>query len=248
LYTTQFIVAIHREISHSSIMKTTMFIASATAIFGVPPARAQLRGLGAFRDPKTVEGRVLFHKEGHDDFDHADVHHADEHHAEVQAVVFDECIGKTFNECYNLIRVAVTNHQEDFDHAWDEMPVLLSRVNEEPRDEGYQNVGMRTDRAETHVVGVLGDGMVFYPRDWCPIDGSECAPIGPWDCNVGGALTVEDCCDLIMADVPGPDIHGNYLTCVAVPPVGSASNPYNGARVSIHIDSDMIVRHAPRVE
>lgn len=32
---------------------------------------------------------------------------------------------------------------------------------------GYYNVGLRTNLEETHVVGVLGDGMVFYPFDWC---------------------------------------------------------------------------------
>ena len=38
------------------------------------------------------------------------------------------------------------------------------RTSEAPN---YNLVGLRTNLEETHVVGVLGDGMVFYPWDWC---------------------------------------------------------------------------------
>ena len=34
-------------------------------------------------------------------------------------------------------------------------------------DAGYFNVGLRTNQEETHVAGILGDSMVFYPWDWC---------------------------------------------------------------------------------
>ena len=34
-------------------------------------------------------------------------------------------------------------------------------------DDAYYMVGLRTNIAETGVIGVLGDGMVFYPWEWC---------------------------------------------------------------------------------
>jgi hypothetical protein len=36
-------------------------------------------------------------------------------------------------------------------------------------DLGYNLVSLRTNYAETHVVGVLGDGMVFHPFPWCDV-------------------------------------------------------------------------------
>lgn len=44
-------------------------------------------------------------------------------------------------------------------------------------DENYYLVGLRTDHAEEKVVGILGDGMVWYPYKWC-LTGtcSQCSP------------------------------------------------------------------------
>ena len=104
---------------------------------------------------------------------------------------------------------------------------------------------MRTNEAETHVVGVLGDGMVFYPWQWCTKD-NGCIDVGPWDCDVGTPLSVEECCNLIKVSAPAEDVNGNYIDCFVDPPVGSVSNPIDYGRVMIHVNNEDIVVHAPK--
>ena len=62
----------------------------------------------------------------------------------------------------------------------------------------YYKVGLRTNTAETGVGGVLGDGMIWYPFEWCLTE-EDCYTIGPWDCDVGTPLSVEECCNMIQA-------------------------------------------------
>ena len=111
-------------------------------------------------------------------------------------------------------------------------------------DDAYYMVGLRTNIAETGVIGVLGDGMVFYPWEWCTTSG--CYDIGPWDCDVGTPLTVEQCCNMITASVPTADVNGNYLDCYADPPIGSVSKPIDAGRVCIHVNSNNIVVRPPK--
>ena len=121
-------------------------------------------------------------------------------------------------------------------------------------------IGLRTNIHETGVGGVLGDGMIFYPFPWClspdnprchtvanPPDDC-CYSIGPWDCDLGTPLSVEECCNLIKAAEPHPDIHGNYLSCFESYPVGSIHNPVDYSRIMIHVDNNGNVVHPPRNE
>jgi hypothetical protein len=123
----------------------------------------------------------------------------------------------------------------------------------EDTDNSYFKVGLRTNAQETGVAGILGDGMIFYPWDWCYPDENgdgtpECRQIGPWDCDVGTPLTVEQCCNMIKASVPNADVHGNYLECYASYPVGSVSNPVDYGRVTLQVNKDGIVVRPPRNE
>jgi len=118
-----------------------------------------------------------------------------------------------------------------------------------PEAPDYYLVGLRTNSEETHVSGILGDGMIWYPYQWCTeVGGTGCVDVGPWDCDVGLPLTVEQCCQAIQVTVPLPDHKGNYIDCHPDFPVGSVSNPTDFSRVRIHVDTNNIVVHAPRNE
>ena len=66
------------------------------------------------------------------------------------------------------------------------------------------------------------------------------------DMHFGEHMTVEQCCNLVKAHVPLPDMNGNY--CYTDLPVGSESNPIDYSRVLIHVDSNQIVVHPPMNE
>jgi len=160
-------------------------------------------------------------------------------------VIFEECVGKTLEVCKGLIQAEVTANPSLFENRehldYDVKTIRASDSSD------YHLVGMRTNEAETHVVGVLGNGMVFYPWDWCTT-ASTCYAVGPWDCDVGIPLPVEDCCNMIKSSVPYPDLNGNLLDCYVDPPVGSVSNPTDYGRVSIHVNGKNIVIRAPKNE
>ena len=99
----------------------------------------------------------------------------------------------------------------------------------------------------TKSVGILGDGMIFYPYDWCVAE-NLCYDIGPWDCDVGLPLTWEGCCDMIKDSVPDPDVNGNKIDCYPSHPVGSLKNPIDYQRITIVVNSDGIVIRPPRNE
>jgi len=159
-------------------------------------------------------------------------------------VVFDECLGKQVDECKEIINQEVAANPAIFEGRTS-LNFDVSKVRE-GQDSNYYLVGLRTNVDETGVIGILGDGMVFYPWDWCTTE--DCYSIGPWDCDVGTPLSVEQCCGMIKASVPAVDVNGNYLDCYADPPVGSVSNPVDYGRVSIHVNADGKVVHAPRNE
>ena len=69
-----------------------------------------------------------------------------------------------------------------------------------------------------------------------------CYDIGPWDCNIGTPLTVEQCCTMIKASVPDVDVNGNNIDCYVDPPIGSISKPIDHGRVRIIVNEDVVVR------
>ena len=88
-----------------------------------------------------------------------------------------------------------------------------------------------------------------FPHNPLPIyPANDCYAIGPWDCQVGSPLTVEQCCNIIKSDVTDPDVNGNEINCVADPPMGSDTKPIDHGRVIIHIDANNMVQHPPRNE
>jgi len=163
-----------------------------------------------------------------------------------EVAVFEECVGMTLKDCKKHIVDHVGLHAADFSEGISEFEVLPVRAS---GTASYYLVGLRTDVTETNVVGVLGDGMVFYPFEWCTTDG--CVEAGPWDCDVGTPLTVDDCCAMIKNDAAfkdKPDVNGNEIGCFPDFPIGSPSKPRNLKRVCIHVDTNDIVVHPPRNE
>jgi len=160
-------------------------------------------------------------------------------------IEFDECVRMQLEDCRFFIQEQVRENPVLFEGRTPYYSVRHVRSADDPN---YNLVALRTNLEETHVVGVEGDGMVYYHWDWCPTD-DVCYPIGPWDCDIGTTpLTVEQCCDMIKSSVPDPDKNGKTLECHKSPPVGSASNPTDRNRVSIHVNNRNIVVRPPKNE
>jgi len=161
---------------------------------------------------------------------------------EVEVLTFPECVGKTKDECLALIETVETELSN--------LPGGLSgnELLEDVEQARYQNaddyyyVGLRTNLAETHVTGILGDGLVFYPFDWCTSAGG-CAPIGPWDCDMGTLLTTTACCAMIKASVPTADVNGNHIECYFDPPMGSVSEPIDLDTIKMVVNGQNKVVH-----
>ena len=68
-------------------------------------------------------------------------------------------------------------YPELFDHR----PAFDFEVNKvrEKTDEGYNYVSLRLNADEVTVGGLLGDGMIWYPYEWC-LAAEDCYTIGPW--------------------------------------------------------------------
>jgi hypothetical protein len=156
----------------------------------------------------------------------------------------EECMKKHVNYCIAQIRHTLAQYPDVFGGRSD-FDFQVNKIRE-ASDEGYNLVALRTNEAETGVVGILGDGMIWYPHPWCTVE--QCFEIGPWDCEVGIPLTVEQCCSMIKDTVPGEDINGKTLECYPDPPIGSESNPVNPGRVIIHTDAAGTVVHIPSNE
>ena len=162
-------------------------------------------------------------------------------------MVFEECLGLTKEACMDLIRDDVEENPDIFEgRSFDDFEIHEGHVRTADQS-NYYKVGLRTNTAETGVGGVLGDGMIWYPFEWCLTE-EDCYTIGPWDCDVGTPLSVEECCNMIKAAEPHPDKNGNYLECFESFPVGSIDNPINYSRIMIHTDENGLVVHAPRNE
>eukprot|EP00984_Skeletonema_dohrnii_P000814 scaffold244_cov126-Skeletonema_dohrnii-CCMP3373.AAC.7 len=157
----------------------------------------------------------------------------------------DECLHKHKDVCIAAINAKLAAYPELFEHR-EAFEFEVNKVRE-ATDEGYNIVAMRLNADETTVGGLLGDGMIWYPYEWC-LAADDCYTVGPWDCDVGIPLLPEQCCKMIQDSVPHEDVNGNYLECFTEFPIGSPSNPVNPGRVSIHTDADGIVVHIPKNE
>lgn len=160
--------------------------------------------------------------------------YADKHH-------FDGCVGKTIEECQIIIDEVVQSMPDKFNN---QTTLIMSiRKIREQTDLSYYKVVLRTNTAGTKVYGIYDDGVVYYPWPW-KVNGEE-TDIGPWDCDEGDALSPEDCCAKIQADVPFPDDSGNYMACFVEEPVGGPNNPEKDNRAIVVTDGNGIVVRAP---
>jgi hypothetical protein len=163
---------------------------------------------------------------------------ADKHH-------FEECVGKTIEQCQTLIDAYVVDHPEDFkgqDSLW-----LDIRKIRELTDASYYKVVLRTNVAGNKVYGLFDDGMVYYPWPW-KVNGID-MDIGPWSCKSESSpddfLSPQECCAKIQDDVTAMDDSGKYLACFVEEPVGGPNNPEREDRAIVVTDSIGIVARAP---
>ena len=79
--------------------------------------------------------------------------------------------------CIEAINAKLAEHPELFEGR-DAFEFEVNKVRE-ATDEGYNIVSMRLNPDETTVGGLLGDGMIWYPYDWC-LAADDCYTVGPW--------------------------------------------------------------------
>lgn len=156
----------------------------------------------------------------------------------VEVLTFPECVGKTRDEC--LAFISTTLGELPGGMSGDDLQTDVETARYQNAAD-YYYVGLRTNLEETHVTGILGDGLVFYPFDWCTSDG--CAPIGPWDCDMGTLLTTTACCAMIKAAVPTVDVNGNNLECYFDPPMGSVTKPIDLDTIKMVVNGQNKVVH-----
>ncbi|EJK45564.1 hypothetical protein THAOC_35815 [Thalassiosira oceanica] len=160
-------------------------------------------------------------------------------------VVFEECIGVPLETCEALIAAEVAANPAIFEGRTS----LQSEVKHVRTHDGsnYNVVAIRLDLHEEHVAGVYGDGIVYYPFDWCVAE-DDCFSVGPWDCSdvhLARPMTFEQCCGLVKAHVPVADLNGNHIRCHPDPPIGSADAPIDYGRVQIRVNADNVVISPP---
>ncbi|KAL7546156.1 hypothetical protein ACHAWF_009498 [Thalassiosira exigua] len=161
--------------------------------------------------------------------------YADKHH-------FEECVGKTIEECQVLVDSYVTSHTTEFNNQTTLM--LDIRKIRELTDESYYKVVLRTNVPGTKVYGIFDTGEVFYPWPW-RVNGQD-VTIGPWSCvEDGNLLSPEACCTLIQDDVNYADDNNNFLACFVEEPVGGPHNPELEDRAIVVTDGEGKVLRAP---
>lgn len=101
----------------------------------------------------------------------------------IEVLVFEECVGKTKAECLVIVSAVLDEHPDlmpvgalSADSFVENLNVEELAMRSQSSDD-YYKVGLRTDYEETHIVGVLGDGMTFYPYPWCTAGTSQHPPI-----------------------------------------------------------------------
>lgn len=200
--------------------------------------KRQLRGQKQDRAPDKKSVEKAMHVDGDGRRLAVIPRYADKHH-------FEECVGKTVDECQVLIDYYVTNNPDQFN---DQTTLLLEiRKMREWTDETYYKVVLRTNLDGTEVYGIFDDGMVYYPWLW-RVEGKD-KTIGPWDCSGSGGdgayLSPAECCAMIQAEVVWQDDNQHYLACFVEEPVGGPNNPEREDRAIVVIDSGGEVVRSP---
>jgi len=155
---------------------------------------------------------------------------------------FEDCVGKTVEECQTIIDTTVLANPEEFNNQTS-LIMDLRKIREQ-LDISYYKVVLRTNIQGTEVTGILDDGVVYYPWPW--VVNGQPNSIGPWDCAQGGVnMSPQQCCEMIQEDVTLPDDNGNYLACFVEEPVGGPNNPVMDNRAIVIVDSGGKVARAP---
>lgn len=95
-----------------------------------------------------------------------------------QAIDFrDECLHKHKDDCIAAIDEKLAMYPELFDHR-ESFSYEVNKIREKT-DAGYNYVSLRMNADELTVGGLLGDGMIWYPYEWC-LTTEDCYTIGPW--------------------------------------------------------------------
>jgi len=163
--------------------------------------------------------------------------YADKHH-------FEECIGKSIEECQTLIDTFVTANPDQFNNQTTLM--LDIRKIRELTDDSYYKVVLTTNLDGDKISGIMDDGMIYYPWPW-RVEGED-TTIGPWDCHDSDAdihLSPAECCQMIQGDVNYADDNGNFMACFVEEPVGSLKNPDREDRAITVINAKGKVVRAP---
>jgi len=163
--------------------------------------------------------------------------YADKHH-------FEECTGRTIEECRILINSFVTENPEQFNNNT-RLRFDVRKIREET-DEGYFKVVLRTNMDGDEIHGLLEDGIVYYPWPW-RVEGQDNI-IGPWDCKNETTLEFlnpSECCSMIQRDVNVANDYGDYLACFVEQPVGGPDNPEMDDRAIVVVDAEGVVVRPP---
>lgn len=153
---------------------------------------------------------------------------------------FPECLERFFKDCLAII------NRELGSLGLTTLEVVVYNKRS-PVDEGYQNVVIVTNELADRVLGRAGDGIVSYPYTW---NDAEVGPRivgvdGKWNCL---SFTPEQCCRIIQAGVPNPDVRGRNLGCHIFIPFGGVGNPKRTDRVIINVSPDGRVQEAPIIQ
>ena len=155
---------------------------------------------------------------------------------------FEDCVGKTVEECQTIIDTTVISNPEEFNNQTT-LTMDIRKIREQT-DISYHKVVLRTNIQGTEVTGILDDGMVYYPWSW--VVNGQPTSIGPWDCEEGGVyMSPQQCCEMIQEDVTLPDDNGNYLACFVEEPVGGPNNPVMDNRAIVIVEWGGKVGRAP---
>lgn len=74
----------------------------------------------------------------------------------------------TLNDCLEAIRKDVEEQPDLFEgRTFEDFHISEGHIRDDDHASNYYKIGLRTNPAETHVAGVLGDGMIWYKFPWC---------------------------------------------------------------------------------
>ena len=72
------------------------------------------------------------------------------------------------DDCLEAIKKDIEEQPDLFEgRTFEDFKISEGHVRDDDHASNYYKIGLRTNPAETHVAGVLGDGMIWYKFPWC---------------------------------------------------------------------------------